>query len=83
MSGQYLYNPTTPPSEEGQLRTYLLSELQRVAEAISESAIPPLFYAAPKNPQEGWVVRADGTGWNPGSGAGLYIYRSAAWVFIV
>ena len=83
MSGQYIYNPTTPPAEEGQLRAYLLSELQRVSEAILESVTPPLFYAEPKNAQEGLIVRADGTDWDPGSGAGLYIYRSAAWVLIV
>lgn len=83
MSGQYIYNPTSPPDEEGQLRTYLLTELQRISEAILESAKPPLFYSSPKNPQEGLIVRADGTSWNPGSGAGLYIYRSAAWVLIV
>lgn len=83
MSGPFVYSPSSPPAEEGQLRTYLLSELQRISDAISESAIPPLFYSNPKNPQEGWVVRADGTGWNPGSGAGLYIYRSSAWVLIV
>ena len=83
MSGQYIYNPTTPPSEEGQLRAYLLSELPRVSKAILESATPPLFYAEPKNSQEGFIVRADGTVWDPGSGAGLYIYRSAAWVLIV
>jgi hypothetical protein len=83
MSGQFIYNPTPPPAEAGHLGTYLLSELQRVSDAILESAKPPLFYAEPKNAQEGLLVRADGTGWNPGSGAGLYIYRSSAWVFIV
>ena len=83
MSGQFIYNPTTPPADDGQLRVYLLSELQRISEALLESVKPPLFYSEPKNPQEGWMVRADGAGWNPGSGAGLYIYRSAAWVLIV
>lgn len=33
----------------------------------------------PAGPEEGWVTYADGTSWDPGSGAGLYEYRSAAW----
>jgi len=27
-------------------------------------------------------VYADGTTWNPGSGAGLYQWRGSAWAFI-
>lgn len=41
-----------------------------------------VFYphtAAPPDPVEGMVVWADGTSWNPGSGAGLYEYRGGAW----
>lgn len=35
--------------------------------------------AAPKDIAEGWVAWADGTNWNPGSGAGLYEYRGGSW----
>lgn len=34
---------------------------------------------APTSPEIGDVVWADGTTWNPGSGAGLYEYRSSTW----
>jgi len=37
------------------------------------------YKSAPSNPQEGMVVWADGTNWNPGSGAGLYEYRGGSW----
>ena len=34
---------------------------------------------APSKPREGLTVLADGTNWNPGSGAGVYTYYSSAW----
>jgi hypothetical protein len=38
------------------------------------------LYAEPDKPREGMVVKADGTTWNPGSGAGVYARISSAWV---
>lgn len=38
------------------------------------------LYAAPSKPRTGMVVLADGTYWNPGSGAGYYGYYGASWV---
>lgn len=35
---------------------------------------------APTKPRTGMVVLADGTNWNPGSGAGFYGYYGGAWV---
>lgn len=37
-------------------------------------------YAAPKRIIEGMLVKADGTTWNPGSGAGVYLRQGGAWV---
>lgn len=39
-------------------------------------------HQAPARPRKGMIVYADGTDWNPGSGEGLYVYKSS-WVFIV
>ncbi len=39
------------------------------------SMMLPLLTAAPASPAAGMVVRADGAGWDPGAGAGLYEYR--------
>ena len=33
----------------------------------------------PEFPVEGQLAIADGTGWDPGSGAGTYIYRDSIW----
>jgi len=37
------------------------------------------IYEAPKRIFEGMIVKADGSTWNPGSGAGCYMYRGGAW----
>lgn len=34
----------------------------------------------PERPQEGMIVKADGTNWDPGAGAGIYVYQSGTWV---
>ena len=34
---------------------------------------------APAKPRTGETRLADGTNWNPGSGAGVYTYYGAAW----
>lgn len=37
--------------------------------------------AEPKKPRKGIIVYADGTNWNPGSGEGVYVYKSG-WVLL-
>jgi hypothetical protein len=60
-------------------------ELHRLARAL---AMPQPFlllatlYKAPEKPQDGMIVKADGTQWNPGSGAGYYGYTSGSWSFL-
>ena len=38
-----------------------------------------VWHVAPVKPREGLLVYADGTDWNPGSGAGYYVYYAGAW----
>jgi len=38
-----------------------------------------ILYEEPGKPREGQVVYADGTDWNPGQGAGVYVYSGSAW----
>lgn len=63
----------------------LAMELAKIAQAMET---PDQFlqldtlYAAPKKYREGTLVKADGTSWNPGSGAGVYCYRASAWRFL-
>lgn len=37
------------------------------------------LHEEPKKPRSGDVALADGTDWNPGSGAGYYGYYGGAW----
>lgn len=57
-------------------------ELQRLEQEVLKQARAQLYTAAPINPQEGDIVRADGTSWDPGSGAGFYGYHGGAWTFL-
>lgn len=41
-----------------------------------------VLHAEPARYSEGTLVLADGSDWNPGAGAGLYIYRGGAWVHL-
>lgn len=38
--------------------------------------------SAPASPAQGTVAYADGTTWNPGSGEGVYVYKSTGWVLL-
>lgn len=38
---------------------------------------------APARPRVGTLAFADGVGWNPGGGRGLYIYGGTSWVRVV
>lgn len=78
-----IYNPTIPPNDPAALPGFLLQELANLRKAM-EQPQPYVFldtlYVAPTRPREGMVVKADGTNWNPGGGAGLYARVSGAWV---
>lgn len=63
----------------------ILRELRAISEALN-SSVPTLrldvSYKQPKKYADGTIVLADGTNWNPGSGAGVYCYRAGAWRFL-
>lgn len=63
----------------------LREELAKIAEAM-ESPDQTLhldtLYAPPPKFREGTLVKADGTTWNPGSGAGVYCFRAGLWRFL-
>lgn len=74
------YAPNNPPVEN-ELSAYLVSELQRISAAINAVSVGHLdkSYAAPAKPRDGDLRYADGTSWNPGSGAGIYWFNGSAW----
>ncbi|PVY56734.1 MULTISPECIES: hypothetical protein [unclassified Simplicispira] len=58
------------------------AEFHQVAKALAQPQPYLLLatsYAAPDKLADGMVVLADGTHWNPGSGAGFYGYRNGGW----
>jgi len=78
------YQPADPPADPAQLQRFLREELPKLKAAIDAVAegFAPVVYAAPAKPREGMYRNADGTSWNPGSGAGLYRYGTGTWHFL-
>jgi hypothetical protein len=60
------------------------AELQRIAQLIISLGehIWVEEFAEPDKPRKGMVRFADGTTWDPGSGAGMYLYNGATWNFL-
>jgi hypothetical protein len=57
--------------------------MRQIADSISAPEVTSIRFAIlnaePARIEDGDVANADGTNWNPGSGAGLYERRGAAW----
>ena len=80
------YEPTLPADREELASTILqwLDEehlaialaLNNLGEGYEVSHNPPVRLRV------GMVRYADGTDWNPGSGEGLYVYKSTGWVLL-
>lgn len=70
------------PSSLSELAGSCQREFHKVALELSQPTdflALKTVYAAPDRVFEGMIVKADGTEWNPGSGAGVYVYKSGAW----
>jgi hypothetical protein len=85
-----MYQPKPPPfnPDVAALAQHVNDELQSVAQSQSDTVDSAQFnvlHVAPKKPRKGMLVVADGSDWDPGSGAGLYLRNEAntAWLFIV
>lgn len=66
-----------------ELAESLRAELERLAVQLAqptESMALTTLYAAPSRIYEGQIVKADGTTWDPGAGAGIYGRIGGAWV---
>ncbi len=64
-----------------EVAAYLHEEFQKIAVAFLriENIHLVELNEEPSKPRTGMIVLADGTNWNPGSGAGFYGYHSGAW----
>lgn len=76
-----LYTPFPVPHDAEELSTYLRDELQRLSAVVNILAEGHLdvSYVVPDRPRAGDLRVADGTSWDPGSGAGLYLYQGGSW----
>ena len=58
-------------------------ELIKIADALDtpdKFLMLDMQYVAPTKLRDGMIALADGTTWDPGSGAGVYAYYGSAWV---
>jgi hypothetical protein len=78
------YEPPAEQVKDEDLPLHLLKELQKLGDILNNLTVNsinvPLLAVEPEKVEEGLIVGADGTNWDPGSGAGLYQWRSGAWV---
>ena len=69
-----------PPEDMEAFKQWVIENFRRMEEYSIDPDIvkTQVLYVEPKKKREGLIVIADGTSWNPGSGAGTYVYRSGA-----
>lgn len=66
-----------------ELVRWIKNELDRVSQAVLALEYQyPELNAEPARYNVGYVAYADGTNWNPGSGEGLYVYKSTGWTLL-
>jgi hypothetical protein len=79
-----MYQPKFPPinPDAKDLAAYVTDEFQSVARSQSDTVDFVQFnvlHVEPSKPREGLECVADGTDWDPGAGAGKYLYIGGAW----
>jgi hypothetical protein len=74
----------TVPATAEELPKFLNDEIPRIWAAIQALSVGHLdmTYAPPDKPRDGDIRYADGTTWNPGSGKGIYYYKSTTWTLL-
>ena len=77
------YRPLPPPADPKDVGRWAMNEFLTIARHLADGRDFDLLntiHAPPSKPREGMVVNADGTNWDPGSGAGRYERVGGAWV---
>jgi hypothetical protein len=75
------YAPGIVPAEYD--RAFFEGEFWKLRMVIDALASGEEHNAEPAKVWTGLLVQADGTNWNPGSGAGPYIYKmGTGWIFL-
>ena len=81
------WSPNPAPTDSEQLPNYLFNELNRLGDILlaaedlrlEKTFVEPGTETQPTKPRDGDLRYADGTKWNPGSGAGIYFYNGTTW----
>ena len=75
------YAPTQLPSNPDELSVVLQEEFWRIQNVLDyiQKGYRDTLHVEPDKRREFMVVAADGTNWNPGHGAGLYVYKGGEW----
>jgi hypothetical protein len=75
------WTPNPAPVGNENLSDYLFHELNRLSDVLFNLDVMRLEQTnvAPNKPRDGDMRYADGTNWNPGSGAGIYAYIGTSW----
>ena len=78
------YKVKSVPLNQEHLPEYVEDQLRQVSENLDlvDNLTLVELHVEPDKPRTGMVALADGTNWNPGSGAGFYGYRGGAWQFL-
>ncbi len=81
-----MYAPSPAPANSEELQRFLNEQLAEVSRQSATLTPVDLILqevnVAPARPQNGQVVYADGTNWNPGSGRGIYYFNGSTWNFL-
>lgn len=76
-----MYDPRPAPTDLNVEAVW--RELEEIRTALRTMKVDYVEYkihhVEPSKPKEGRVYYADGTNWNPGAGAGLYVRLAASW----
>ena len=79
-----MYSPgVLDQSSLSALAQSMRTELDRLAQQLSQPSgymALQTLYSAPPRTFEGMIIKADGTTWNPGGGAGVYVRIGTGWV---
>jgi len=77
------YTPGVPPASAEDLPVYMQSSLSSIASMVNSPTknFSPLN-KEPEKPRVGDLAYANGEAWDPGFGAGLYMYTEEGWVLV-
>ena len=78
---RYIVGHPPTNSDEG---LYTYNECTKIFDWMRQPIVPEItveiLNSPPSKPNNGRIVYADGTNWNPGAGEGFYGYQAGSWV---